>query len=113
MSCRHAESARTRISNGTLGLNFHYPLTVELLQELSRGENIELRVRCLKAKKELIAGGMLKSSDVEYRMIRLRQPIQRQHADHRGETSDQNHTFKGDGNIRRPAIKRPSRDVVW
>ena len=52
-----------------------------------------------------------KRGDVEDRVIRLREAVQREHAQDRGQRRAQNRAFEGDGNERRPAVQRLSSDV--
>jgi hypothetical protein len=60
------------------------------VQEQFGRVQIESRIARLDAKKEPVLRCKLKSRDVEHRMIRLRQPIQRKHPDHG--VSDANNT---------------------
>src|SRR5258706_2935819 len=69
------------------------------------------RVARLDAQEETIAACHLKAVNVEHRMIRLRQSVQRQHPKHRGNRSQQNRAFECDRDERRPTVQRTPADV--
>src|SRR6266699_5534099 len=50
---------------------------------------------------------------IEHGMIWLRQFVQRQHAEHRRESSAQNRALKRDGNESRPTVKGFTAHVEW
>ena len=62
-------------------------------------------------RKKSVAARQLKTLDVEYRMIRHRQSVERQHPEERRQSSDENRHFKSHRNERRPAVQRPAADV--
>src|SRR4051794_4764406 len=67
------------ISNGTA-----LP-RLECLEELPRVRDVELWIGRLDAQEEPVAAREGEARNVEHRVIRLRQPVQREHAEHRGE----------------------------
>src|SRR5436190_17220143 len=58
-------------------------------QELARPFEVEFRVGGLDAEEEAVPARQRETRHVEYRVIRLRQAVQRQHAQHRGERGDE------------------------
>ena len=52
-----------------------------------------------------------KALDIENRMIRLRQLVQRQHADHGKDGGAKNGQFERDRNERRPTVQRAAANV--
>src|SRR5690242_6671323 len=65
-------------------------LRIEALQQLSRIGDAEARVLRLNAEEEAVAAGANEVGRVKDRVIRLRQAVQRQHAEDRGQRSAQN-----------------------
>src|SRR6185369_14323917 len=112
MSCRQAPPTRqtpnskTTIPSCFLNLdiaNFDRPKT---LQQIRHRAMVELRVIRLHREKESIPRGECKIRQVENRMIRLRELVQDQHSQHRGEGREQNRHFKSDRNKRGPTVVR-------
>ncbi len=62
-------------------------------------------------RKKWSVGHRLKLRHIEHRVIRHGQPIQRQHAKHRGKSREQNRHFKRHNDERRPRIQRPPGNV--
>src|SRR4051812_15608260 len=77
---------------------------VQGLEKVPRLVDVELRVTRLDAQEESVAAGQRESRDVEYGVIGLRQPVQRQHAEHARQCGDQNRALEGDRYERRPAV---------
>src|SRR5437763_3183288 len=118
MSCRQpaiasaaAESARA--PNVRRGLIRHLPhmIRAQLFQELARIRRIKLFVDALHAKIKLVARSVLEFHDVEQRMIRLRQSIQREHADYRRDRCGQDRALVRRHDECRPRSQRTSRDI--
>src|SRR5271166_622105 len=65
---------------------------------------VEPRVAGLDAQEKAVRGGAGEALYIEYRMIGLRQLVERQHANHREGGCPQNRQFKRDGNECRPAV---------
>src|SRR4051812_19125104 len=106
MSCRHppltiaAPSRQTAASRPetdigprtpVLGLRFDFiDLTrIERLEKIQRLRAIELRIGRLDQQKELVPAGVLEARHVEDRVIRLRQPVQHDHPEHRGDRGEE------------------------
>jgi hypothetical protein len=70
VSARTAAAAKAPPPADQLWLNFVHLLRPEILEELSGGLQLELRVRGFYAEKETVLRGELKSRHVEDRMIR-------------------------------------------
>src|SRR5579864_1025850 len=87
--------------------------SLELLQKTSRIREMKPRVAGLDAQIEAVAGGVPRETiDVEQRMMRTRQAIEREHAENRGQRGSQHGHLKRDGDKRRPAIERPPADIL-
>src|SRR5712691_4695772 len=67
----------------TLCHNFGYSQRMKVLQKRLCRIAIELRIRGLDAEEEPVARRAIECRDVEHGVIRLRQPVERQHADKR------------------------------
>src|SRR3954469_5221176 len=100
-----------RTSRLQLRLNFADLRRIEPLQKVRRPLAIELRILGLDEQEKLVAAGALEGGDVERRVVRLRQPVQHDHADHRGERGEQDGQLEGDRNELRPAVERLAGDV--
>src|SRR2546423_6959313 len=61
--------------------NFGNPQRMQVLQKRLRGVAIELRIGRLDAEEEAIARRACERPHVEHRVIRHRQPVQREHPD--------------------------------
>ena len=88
----------------------HLPWT-ERVKEGARLLEIELRIPCLDAEKEAIAAGQREPRHVEDRVIRHRQAVQGQHAEHRRQGGDEDGALEDDWDERRPTEQRPAADV--
>src|ERR1700733_8286824 len=95
-----------------LGRNFHHLPRVQVLQKLPRALWTKFGIRRLDAQEKLVSRGTRELCHVEYRMIRLRQPIERQHSYHGRDARNQNHQFESDGDVCGPGIQRSSGNVV-
>src|SRR5258706_15020367 len=83
----------------------HLP-RIERREELACPFQIELRVGGLDAEEEPVPARQREAWHVEHRVIWLRQPVQRQHAQHRGERCDENRALERHRDERVPAVKR-------
>src|SRR5437868_10948881 len=84
---------------------------IESLQELQRPLTIELRIVRLDQQEELVAARVLEAWHVEDRVIRHRQAVEDDHADHGRERRDQDRHLEGHRNELRPAVERLAGDV--
>src|SRR5262249_48022625 len=73
-------------------------LGMEALQQLPRIGNAESWVLRLNAEEETVAAGAHEVGRVEDRMIRLGQPVEREHAEDRRQRGPQHRAFEGHGN---------------
>src|ERR1019366_6488326 len=113
MSCRHPIMTRNAASSRSrLERNIHYLLRIQAFQKLPRGVWVELWIRCLYAQEESVSGGARESFDVEYGVIRLRQSVEHEHANHSSDTCNQHHEFERNRNVGRPGVQWPSCNVV-
>src|SRR5271154_4983302 len=107
MSWRQPASSRSTQgvrSRRRLRFNFHHLQRLKLLEKYACLGGVEFRICRLNAQKESIPRGAYKFGDVENRMIRLRQTVERQHANYGRQAREQNHALKGDGHISGPGI---------
>src|SRR3954447_21211125 len=102
---RHSVRATRSIRNGR-----DLP-RVERLEKLARRVKVELRILRFDAEEEPVAAGERKPRHVEDRVVRLRQAVERQHAEHRRECRAEDRALEGDRDERRPAVKRLAADV--
>src|SRR6266850_806087 len=86
-------------------------MRMHFLKDARGVRQMKLRVAGLDAEKEAVRRGVREPMDVENRMMRLREPVQGEHAKHRGERRAENRQFESDGNKSRPAIERAATDV--
>src|ERR1700694_5796776 len=117
MSCRQPESPspRTKSAASTGSVKrFCAEALMRHLRDLQRMESLkkmpglvqlEIGVLRFNAQKEPVTAGPDEIWGVKHRMIRLRQPIERNHAKYRGQCSAQNSAFKSHRNKRRPGVK--------
>src|SRR4030095_7053289 len=89
----------------TSGGNFGHSQRMKILQKRRGHVAIELRIRGLDAEKEPVARRPVERAQVEHRVIRLRQPVERQHPDKRRERGAQHRALEGDGDEVRPAVE--------
>src|SRR5437879_6101614 len=75
---------------------------MERVQELLRALEIELRVLRFNAEKKPVAARQREPRDVEDRVVRLRQPVQREHAEYGAQRSDEDRALEGHRDERRP-----------
>src|SRR4051812_6729400 len=118
MSCRHAVSATharamtaalTRVSR--LGRNVGYSQRIQVLEELPGRGRLEARIGGFDDQEEPVGRGARKRFDVEHRMVRLRELVERPHAEERGERRPEYGGFEGHWNELRPADERPPTHV--
>src|SRR5947207_5716096 len=109
-SASSAPSARSALIEMLRRNSRHLPCP-ERLQELSYGVEVESPIVRLDAQKEAVPAGEGEARHVEHRVIGHWQAVERQHAQNRRQRGRQDRAFEGDGNERRPAVKRLSADV--
>src|SRR5947209_1229541 len=83
----------------------------QCLEESPRLLQIEVRVFGLDAEEEPIAAGERESRDIEDGVIRHRQAVQRQHAEHGRQGRDEDRALEGDRDECGPAKQRSPPDV--
>src|SRR2546425_12866663 len=88
----------------------HLP-RLERLEELPRALDVELRIDRLDAEEEPVAARQREAWNVEHRVIRLRQSVEREHAEHRRQGRDENRALERHRDERGPAVKRVAADV--
>ena len=74
---------------------------------------IKFRIFRFDYQEETVAGRQREIRRVENRMVRLRQLVKRQHAQHRRERRRQYGAFKGDRNEGRPTVEGLAADNDW
>src|SRR5581483_3321812 len=84
---------------------------IQRFKKLARAFDVELRIDRLDADEKAIAARERESRHVEDRVIRLRQPVERQHAEYRRERRRENRALERHRDERRPAVERPSANV--
>ena len=87
-------------------------MRVNFLEQPRAFFQMEVGVLGLDANEKAVRRRVRESRNVENRMIRLRQFVQREHAENRGERCPENGQLKGDGNKSRPAIERTSSNIL-
>src|SRR4029078_5282820 len=78
----------------------------ERFEKPARLLEVELSVSCFDAQKKSIAADQRKPGDVEDRVIRLRQAVESEHSENRGQRGAENGAFEGDCNESRPPLHR-------
>src|SRR5712691_1871805 len=91
--------------------NGSYLSRIEGFEEAARRFDVELRIPRLDAQEEPVAAREREPRHVEHRVIRHRQPVQREHAEHGRQRGDENRALEGDRDERRPAVQRLAADV--
>src|SRR5262245_42708462 len=84
---------------------------LERFQKTARLGQIEFLVSRFDAQEKPVAARERESRYVEHRVIRLRQAVERQHAEHGGQRCAENRALEGHRNKRRPTVQRLSADV--
>src|ERR1051325_4593033 len=84
---------------------------LQRLEKLPHFVELEFRIACLHDEKELVARGLIESLDVEDGVIRHRQAVEGEHAEHREEGGDEHGALERDRDPRRPRVVRPAADV--
>src|SRR5271169_4881346 len=92
-------------------MHLGHVMRVKPLQKARGLREVKFFVAGLDADEEAVRRGMRETVRIEARMMRLRQAVEREHAEHRGERSEENGHFKRDRNEGRPAIERTASDV--
>src|SRR4029077_3498057 len=87
-------------------------MCMNFLKEPGAFLQMEVRVLGLDANKKAVRRRVRETRNVENRMIRLRQFVQREHAENRGERRPENGQLKGDGNKSGPAIQRTAGNIL-
>src|SRR5437868_5387771 len=114
MSCRQAPraaAAKAMSAIFELVRNFRHLSGLETLEKLARAVVVEHGVAGLYTQEEAIAGCERETRHVERRVIRHRQPAEREQAEHGGDRREQNRHLKRDDDVGRPAMQRASRDI--
>src|SRR5438477_11536036 len=99
------------ISAWWLRRNFGDSYRAKALQKRLGRIAIELRIRGLDAEEEPVARRAIERRHVEHRVIRLRQPVERQHAEKGRNRCAQHRALEGHGDEMRPAVERAAADV--
>src|SRR6267378_819366 len=86
-------------------------MRMHFLKDARGVRQMKLRVAGFDAEKEAVRRGVREAMDIEDRMMRLREPVQGEHAKHRGERRAENRQLESDGNKSWPAIERAAADV--
>src|ERR1700688_2169435 len=112
MSCRRAmsqpenaitHSAAPMMKDALIFIaHLRYMFGFDALQEPCRLHQMKLIIMRQDAQKEFVARCAFETLHVKQRMMRLRQPIQRQHAEHREERRPKDGQFECHWNKRRP-----------
>src|SRR5256885_11386657 len=93
-------------------LHLAYMPRMKRLQKAGRFGNMELGIAGFDAEEKTVTGSVLgETMDVEEWMMGLRQAVQCQHTEDRGQGSPQNSHLKSYRDECGPAIQRPSADV--
>src|SRR5882762_9823084 len=102
---------RRKWSCGTSLLHFRDDSWPEAQEEAPRAVRVELRVARLDADEEPVLGGEGEGGHVEDGMVRLRQPVEREHSQHRGEGREEDRGLEGGRDEGGPAVEGPAPDV--
>src|SRR5271167_1027394 len=94
-------------------LNFEYSMRMQAFQKRFCLRKFEFLVARLDAQEKTVRGRPRESLDVERRVIRRGQPIERKHSEHGRQRRAQNRQLESDRNPHRPAIERLPSDVQW
>src|SRR5205807_7119509 len=115
MSCRQPEGPRAKSAASTgSAKRVCAEVLMRHLRDLQRMKGFkktpglvqpELRILRFNAQKEPVTAGPNKIWGIKHRMIRLRQPIERNHPNNGRQGSAQNGALKSYGNKRRPRVK--------
>src|SRR6185295_17786789 len=84
---------------------------IQGFEEAARRFELELRILRLDAQEETVAARQREARHVEHRVIRLRQPVQRQHAEHARERREEDRALEGHRDEGGPAVERLAPDV--
>src|SRR6266571_5357401 len=92
-------------------LNFAYLYGAEITEQSSRRVQIKLRIARINAQKKSTAAGLIKTWNVEHRVIRLRQAVECQHPEHSREGGQQYRALESHRYECRPTVQGPPTDV--
>src|SRR4029450_6875974 len=95
----------------SLRRNFGHSYWMQPFEKLPRRMPLESRIRRLDDEEEAIGRGTSERVDVEDRVIRLRQLVQRPHADEARQRRAKHRRLEGDRNELGPAVERALADV--
>src|SRR5258708_31377296 len=99
-------SSATRNCAGVLIRHLRNFVGMKTFEKLPRVQQAELGVLSFNAQEKLVAAGAGKARHIKDRMIRLRQSVQREHAENRSQRSAEHRAFKRHRNKRRPPVER-------
>src|SRR5712691_10469038 len=108
---RGPQTTKTTIRISALPRDIRDLPRIERLQEIPHSVEIEFWIARLDDQEEFVARGLIESRHVKDRVIRHRQAVERQHAEHRRKSGYQYRAFERDRNPGRPTVERPSADV--
>src|SRR5688572_23152223 len=114
MSCLQADSTTveaTRAAAKPLRRDFINSLCPDAFEKSRGRTRIELWIDGLNDEEELVRTCQREPRSIEYRVIGLRQPVERDHADRGRKRREQDREFVRRNHERRPACERPSSDV--
>src|SRR5215472_13328493 len=83
------------VVNGSIRNGRHLS-RVQRLEEPARPLEIKFRIRRLDTDEEPVAAREREAWHVEHRVVRLRQPVERQHSEHRRQRGGENRALEGD-----------------
>src|ERR671919_558547 len=84
---------------------------MKCVEEVAHFVELEFRISGLDDEEKLVARGLVESPHVEHRVIRHRQSVEGEHAEHGAECGQKNRAFEDDGDERRPGVVRLAADV--
>src|SRR5476649_1165778 len=84
---------------------------VQRFEEVARRFDVELGILRLDAEEEPVTAGQREPRQVEDRVIRHRQAVEREHAEDARQRGRENRALEGDRDERRPAVQRLAADV--
>src|SRR5262249_50797057 len=85
--------------------------SADAFKEFCRAGQVEFLVARFNTDKEGVVRGALETRHVKERAMRLRQLVQREHAEHSKRRRAENRQFERDRYECRPAVERPPRDI--
>src|SRR5262249_60368094 len=91
--------------------NVHHLFGMKTGQKRAGRVQLELRIGRFDDEEELVLARHAEARVIEHRVIRLRQAIQREHADDRRERREENRRLERGRNERAPGVVGPARNV--